>query len=484
MPASSTDLQEAERALLAGCIIDKDIYYRAIGTIGPDDFASDINRLIFNDLVELRTSTGQADYATLSEYMQGKKDLDRVGGKDYLLDLSTSYQPSVEEIDNYINLVRDKSLARRFFSLCDHIKEEYNSKPIKDVSSFIGEAEKKIIAVTTERRTSNFRDPKSVITSLRKSMEAEQQFRKENNIKTPYLSGYSTGFSDVDKLTGGFHPGDLIILAARPSVGKTALALNFAQKIAGSGKYSVGFFSLEMKAELLMRRLLSMESRLTQTQINELNMQDESYMSPGKEKELYALSSAIERLSREQLYIVDSSKLTINDITTQARQLKERHSNLALIVVDYLGYITPVNTSSQTTREQEVANITKGLKQLARDLNVPVLCLSQLRRPPNSKTKPPRPSMSELRESGEIEQTADMVFLIHRDDYFQKEGEDGQKGQYNGASSSITYNEMSPTTLILDKNRNGKTGEINFNYYKQYSRFELVADPNEYGSEE
>jgi replicative DNA helicase len=486
---ADNELNEAERAILGGCIQDRDIFYKTIGLITPEDFEIPAHQKIFADLSELRGKEGVGDSASLIEFMKGKKDLASVGGDAYIRDLLT-YLPLSDELDYYINIVRDKSLARKFFKTVNEIQNDYNSKAVPDISDFIGQAEQKLIDITGSRRVSEFRTTKEVLTSLKQQFKEDTKMRQELGITESYITGYPTGYDDVDKLSGGFHPSDLIILAARPSVGKTALALNFAQKMAKNGK-TVGIFSLEMSAEKILLRLLSEESGLKTNSIATMNFDDLSPDFGSKDNAHFALSNAIKNLESEKIMIDDTSALKLSDIISKSRKLKAKFSDLSLIVIDYLGLITNPTKNNSANRTQEVSDITRGLKAMAKDLKVPVMVLCQLSRGVEARTGH-KPALSDLRDSGSIEQGADMVFFIYRPDYYSEEDEQKkERGGFSKPDSGSSFpsaprqnnSSVSPTTLMLSKNRNGPTGEVNFIFYRDTCRFEAVASPDKVGED-
>ena len=277
-------LLESEKALLSGCIQSKDIFYKVNNRLQPSDFSSPYNQLIYQELINLRNDTGFADLATLIDYLNRKKELGKVGGANYLTELITNYTLVLDEVDYYLNTVIDASLLRTFFNELDNIKKDYELQPIEDIPDFIGSAEKRILNITSKRRVADFRNTNDIFQSLRKKLSDDLKFKKENNIKEIYLSGYSSGYEDIDHLTRGFIPGTLIILAARPGVGKTALALNFAHRMAKANR-TVGIFSLEMSAEDILKRILCMESKMPEYKIDMLLSNDDPYSNNNSQEQ-------------------------------------------------------------------------------------------------------------------------------------------------------------------------------------------------------
>ncbi|MCI2069248.1 MAG: replicative DNA helicase [Bacilli bacterium] len=478
------ELNEAEKAVLGGCIQNKDIFYRVIGRLTPEDFSSPANQLIFTDLAEQRTNTGFADSASFLEYLKSKKDLEKVGGQSYIMDLVT-YQPLSDEIDYYLNIVMDKALSRRFFREMHQIEDDYNNKSVPDISEFIGQAEKRLLDITGERRVSEFRTTEEIMKTLSQKFKEDKEMRQQLHITESYMTGYPTGYEDVDRLSGGFHPADLIILAARPSVGKTALALNFAEKMAKTGK-AVGIFSLEMSAESVLLRILSEESSLPTNTIKTIDLDNLSSDGVYKDQMKFTLSNAIKTVISQHLLIDDTSALKLADIVSKSRKLKAKFPDLSLIIIDYLGLITAPSKGNAGNRQQEVSDITRGLKAMARDLEVPVMVLCQLSRGVENRNTH-RPVLSDLRDSGSIEQDADMVFFIFRSDYYpEDEDKNNKPGSYTSPAPSAPQaasSNTSQTTLILAKNRNGPIGDVNFTFYRDICRFEALANDERVGEE-
>jgi replicative DNA helicase len=481
------ELTEAEKSVLGGCIQNKEIFYRVVGKIEPDDFSLEAHRIIFSDLKEMMMDKGMSGAPAFLEYLKSKKDISKVGGTEYIMALM-AYQPLSDEVDYAVNIVKDKALAKKFLDKLHSIQDDYINKSIPDISDFIGEAEKSILEITSQRRVSEFRTTTEVLTSLKAQFKDDFAMRQKLKITESYMTGYSCGFEDVDRLTSGFHPQDLIILAARPSVGKTALALNFGERMARAGR-TVGIFSLEMSAESILLRLLS---EIADVPTNSIKSMDFDHLSPdygNPDDQKLKVATAIDTLQREKILIDDTSAQKLVDITSKARKLKARYPELSMIIIDYLGLITNPTKGNAGNRQQEVADITRSLKQMARDLDVPVMVLCQLSRTVETRNTH-RPVLSDLRDSGSIEQDADMVFFIFRPDYYKDEANgDARPGSYTEQAPSPApdgdqNDAISQTTLILAKNRNGRIGDVNFTFYKDVCRFEAIADDGHYGGGE
>lgn len=465
-----------EKSLLGACISSKEMYYKISSRIDAEDFQLASHKIIFDNIQEMRNNGDLVNATIFRDSLNKKKLLERVGGDMSLMEIF-SYEPLPDEVDCYINTVKDKSLSVRFFALLNQIESDFKNKAVPDISEFIGDAERKIIDIASRRRVSDFKTTSEVVKSLKLKIDDDFKMRQRLNITQPYMTGYPTGFESVDRMTGGFHPGDLMILAARPGVGKSALALNLGQKMAEGGR-PVAVFSLEMSAEQNILRILSMESGLSTTEIQAMNFDE-----LGGTDKAFKLQIAINKLNKEKIYIDDTSALKLNDIVVKTRKLKAAEPELGLVIIDYLGLITAPGRGNSASRQQEVSDITRGLKTLSKDLEIPVLCLAQLSRGVEAR-KVHKPILSDLRDSGSIEQDADMVFFIYRADYYKDEegGEDDKPGRYHKqmperepeVKSYGQNNAFSPTTLILSKNRSGRIGEMEFQFDKVHCRFNAV----------
>jgi len=476
----NNEFYDAEKALLGACVSNKEMYFKISSRLESDDFENSVHQIIFENIQEMRNRGDLVNGTAFLNYMQSKKLVERIGGSNVLTSIF-SYNPLPDEVEYYTNIVKDKALSRKFFDLLHQIESDFKNKSISDMSEFIGECEKKVVDVASKRRVSDFRNTKDVIKSLQLKIDDDFKMRQKLNITQAYMTGYPTGFESVDRMTGGFHPSDLMILAARPGVGKSALALNFAQKMA-SGNRPVAIFSLEMSAEQNILRILSQESGLSTNEITAMN-----FSELGNSEKAFKLQVAINKINGEKIYIDDTSSLKLNDIITKTRKLKAAEPDLGLVIVDYLGLVTASTRSNSGSRQQEVSDMTRGLKQMARDLEVPVMCLAQLSRGVESR-KTHRPILSDLRDSGSIEQDADMVFFIYRADYYKDENTEEDSGGYRKKGTPMpqaapveSYSQnldFSPTTLILSKNRSGQIGDMDFQFDKIHCRFNAVDPVN------
>ncbi|HBZ89327.1 MAG TPA: replicative DNA helicase, partial [Erysipelotrichaceae bacterium] len=426
--------QQAEQALLGAMLIDKDACSEVINIAIPDDFFYDSHKVIFAAMKALQEERQPVDVTTLTTYLMDKKELDRIGGVNYLLTLSQSV-PTTAHTQYYLKILNDKALLRRLIKeSTDIITKSYDD--IGNMNDFINDVERDFLAVTRDRNAGEFKNIDEVVDNVTKRLNILQ---KNGGI----VSGVKTGYRDLDKLTSGFQKGDLVILAARPSVGKTAFALNVANNSSYNSKEAVAVFSLEMPAEQLVTRLICCAGS-----INNDSLKTGSILKENPNK-YYA---AADKVMHDNLYIDDTPGIKVGEIAAKCRRLKQ-DVGLKLVIIDYLQLISGPNNSKES-RQQEVSDISRSLKAMARELECPVIALSQLSRAVEQRKG--KPMLSDLRESGAIEQDADIVAFLHREDYQNKEKE----AETNGL-----------TEIVVAKHRNGATADIPVVFEKQYSRF-------------
>lgn len=426
--------QQAEQALLGAMLIDKDACSEVINIAIPDDFFYDSHKIIFAAMKALQEERQPVDVTTLTTYLMDKKELDRIGGVNYLLTLSQSV-PTTAHTQYYLKILNDKALLRRLIKeSTDIITKSYDD--IGNMNDFINDVERDFLAVTRDRNAGEFKNIDEVVDNVTKRLNILQ---KNGGI----VSGVKTGYRDLDKLTSGFQKGDLVILAARPSVGKTAFALNVANNSSYNSKEAVAVFSLEMPAEQLVTRLICCAGS-----INNDSLKTGSILKENPNK-YYA---AADKVMHDNLYIDDTPGIKVGEIAAKCRRLKH-DVGLKLVIIDYLQLISGPNNSKES-RQQEVSDISRSLKAMARELECPVIALSQLSRAVEQRKG--KPMLSDLRESGAIEQDADIVAFLHREDYQNKEKE----AETNGL-----------TEIVVAKHRNGATADIPVVFEKQYSRF-------------
>ena len=426
--------QQAEQALLGAMLIDKDACSEVINIAIPDDFFYDSHKVIFAAMKALQEERQPVDVTTLTTYLMDKKELDRIGGVNYLLTLSQSV-PTTAHTQYYLKILNDKALLRRLIKeSTDIITKSYDD--IGNMNDFINDVERDFLAVTRDRNAGEFKNIDEVVDNVTKRLNILQ---KNGGV----VSGVKTGYRDLDKLTSGFQKGDLVILAARPSVGKTAFALNVANNSSYYSKEAVAVFSLEMPAEQLVTRLICCAGSINNDALKTGSILKEN---PNK---YYA---AADKVMHDNLYIDDTPGIKVGEIAAKCRRLKQ-DVGLKLVIIDYLQLISGPNNSKES-RQQEVSDISRILKAMARELECPVIALSQLSRAVEQRKG--KPMLSDLRESGAIEQDADIVAFLHREDYQNKEKE----AETNGL-----------TEIVVAKHRNGATADIPVVFEKQYSRF-------------
>ena len=380
----------AEQAVLGAMIESKEFRSEALGSLTADDFyhAHVAHRDIFNAIAHLVDASKVVDITTLTdELLNHMKTLEKDGGVQYLYELQQTYIGDKHALF-HLNIVRDLALLRRLLSEMTSIKNDFENKQIKSVPDFVAESEKRILDITKARRVGAFQNSAEVVDRIAAKLKMNRGTRVKNR---SFVTGVDTGFQQLNKFTQGFHPGALVILAARPSVGKTALAINLAYNAASYANKTVAFFSLEMSAEDIVTRLLA-----SRAQINSRNL----VLGDLNESDWLALSEAVESIKQTRILIDDTSAAKLNDIRTKAQKLKAQDPNLGLIVIDYLGLITTNNTKIDN-RQLEVGEISRSLKALARELEVPILCLCQLSRASEKRTDR-TPILSDLRDSGSI----------------------------------------------------------------------------------
>ena len=452
---------EAERSVLGAMLISPEAASIAIGSLEEKDFSGvDMrNNLIFRAMNELALSGKPIDPQTVNDQLVAMK-LDSEVEIGYLLDLmNTAIFP--QNIDNYIDMVHEQSVLRHLLIECSKIQDEY-SKGVPNIGDFILQSNDAISRIAQQRRTAGMKSAKEVA----KEVNDELASSTAGSIDT--LTGVDTGFKKLNSYTHGWQKGDLIILAARPSVGKTALGMNFAYNAAVRG-LPVAFFSLEMSAPSIMKRLLACASGIPNDKIQTgfLNAQEKT-----------RIKAAIDDISKTKLFIDDTPNCKLGDIMSNATKLKNSYPDLGLIVIDYLGRIRLTDRIGATDRrEQEVGLISGQLKQLARTLNVPVICLCQLNRgveDNNSKI----PSLSNLRDSGSIEADADIVMLLYRADYYTAVGQSLNKKGFKKDEDNSPEKDGKKDTgtsivqCIVAKNRNGKVGTVDLMFERSLSRFD------------
>lgn len=424
---------EAEQAVLGAILLEGDALITVMERIQALDFYKTAHQRIFEAMVEVGEGQEPIDIVTVTARLQDKQQIDEVGGVSYLSQLGSSV-PTAANVDYYAQIVEEKSLLRRLIRTATEIVSEgYASSD--DIGDMLSEAEHRILEISNRRSASGFVPIRDVLMDVFERVE----FLYNHKGGT---TGIPSGFEALDKMTSGFQKNDLIIVAARPSVGKTAFALNIAQNVGVRAKESVAIFSLEMSAAQLVQRIICAEANV-----------DAGRMRTGylEEDDWHKMTMAISALSSAEIYIDDSPTLTVAEIRAKCRRLK-KESGLGLIIIDYLQLIHGRGKSGEN-RQQEVSDISRALKAVARELEVPVIALSQLSRGVEQR-QDKRPMMSDLRDSGSIEQDADIVAFLYRDDYYDKESE-----------------KQNIIEIIIAKQRNGPVGTVELVFLKNYNKF-------------
>ncbi|WP_430535427.1 replicative DNA helicase [Listeria rocourtiae] len=425
---------EAEQAVLGAIFLQPEALITASEILMPDDFYRQAHQLIFQSMLELSDQGKAVDVVTIYEALASTGKIEDVGGLPYLTELSGAV-PTAANLEYYAHIVEDKALLRRLIRTATQIATDSYARE-DEVETLMDEAEKNILEVSSRKNVGAFKNIKDVLVKTYDDIEILHNRKGD-------ITGIPSGFSALDHMTAGFQRNDLIIVAARPSVGKTAFALNIAQNVATKTDENVAIFSLEMGAEQLVMRMLCAEGN-----INAQNLRTGSLTADDWQK----LTIAMGTLSNSGIYIDDSPGVRVNEIRSKCRRLQQE-AGLGMIVIDYLQLISGSGRNGGENRQQEVSEISRSLKALARELKIPVIALSQLSRSVESR-QDKRPMMSDIRESGSIEQDADIVAFLYRDDYYDHESE-------NDGTIEI----------IIAKQRNGPVGTVQLAFVKEYNKF-------------
>jgi replicative DNA helicase len=429
---------DAEASLLGAILIDSDGIVKIADKISADDFSDKKHEYIYEAIAELYNSHSAIDVLTLAEKLKSNSKLDLVGGPSYLTEL-TNFVPTATHIEQYADIVTQKAMRRKLINISAEIGDLVLDET-KQLRELIEEAETKLFNVSNQHVKQNIVSIESILAD---SFERLDELHRDKS----KIRGLSTGFKDLDHILAGFQKSDLVILAARPSMGKTALSLNFAHNIATKSNEPVLFFSLEMSKEQLVDRLLSMESGVDAWALRTGNLSDSDFEKIG---------NAMGSLSEAPIYIDDTPGITVSELRTKARREAHKHP-LGIIIVDYLQLMSGGSRfASESNRVQEVSEISRGLKGVARELNVPVIALSQLSRSVENRS-PQIPQLADLRESGSIEQDADVVAFIYREEFY-KPDTDRKK----------------ITDIFIKKHRNGPIGAAELYFDNEKQRFRTI----------
>lgn len=482
MADNNDTLELNEVAVLGNILVDTTgkTMLTAVQHLIPENFTDLRNQAVFRAMSEINAKGEVPDYATVTDTLKNDHVFDEIGGRDYL-DIIIDKTPRIGSIEGYISRIKDKALLQKFLTKLLSVYQQANDGHIQDVSEFIGTAEKEINEIAKERSVKEAKRLAEISPSLvNQWVEQSKEFR-EKGIPANGITGVPTGYQKLDYLTKGWHKGNLILIGARPSVGKTAFTLNLLYNVAKSG-VPVIFFSLEMSSESIEMRLLELASNLTSTEINSLDFEPDATPdklkvnchSPEEQAKVSKLKAGLDSLSKLPFYVDENPGTTITDIAAKCRKLmKGQNIRAGLIAIDYIGLIQPSKGTSNDSRNQQVADISRQLKQLARELKVPIIALSQLSRDSAKRGQVHRPQLTDLRDSGSLEQDADMVFFLYRSDYFNDE-----KGVEGEEDKEPEYNPISLVELTLQKNRDGALGTVKYIFDKEHCNFSVQADDN------
>jgi replicative DNA helicase len=440
---------EAEQSLLGALLLDNQAFDRVADLVTGEDFYRDDHRRIWRHISKLIEQNRPADVITVAESIETSEDKDKTGGPAYLGSLAQN-TPSALNIRRYAELVRERSVQRRLAQVATGIAEDALNPGGKDVGQMLDEAESRIfqIAESGARKNEGLMEIKPVLARVFERID--HLYHRDNPSD---VTGVPTGYQRLDQMTSGLQPGDLIVVAGRPSMGKTALALNIAEHVAVDNGLPVAIFSMEMSSAQLAMRMLGSIARVDQHKMRTGRLND---------KEWGDLSDAMGKLHETPIYIDEGGALTALEVRARARRLKRQYSQLGLIVIDYIQLMAA--SSQGENRATEISEISRSLKAMAKELDVPVIALSQLNRAVDQRPDR-RPVMSDLRESGAIEQDADVIMFIYREVVYKPDLPEDQRGI---------------AEVILGKQRNGPIGTVKLTFLGQHTRFENYADPGSY----
>lgn len=437
----------AEASVLGGMLIDATAAPRALEALDASMFFREAHRRLFRAMTRLFERGGVLDVITVSEELKTQGDLENAGGLEYLASLLDAV-PTAANIEYHARIVREKALLRRLLEAANQIVQDVHDPGEATAKEVLDQAEHRIFAVSQSRDQTGFVWIKEILWPMFERIEKLQE--------AGGVSGLPTGFADVDRMTTGLQPGDLVVVAGRPSMGKTSWALNVSHRVALNQGVPVAIFSLEMAKEQLVQRFLCSEGSVDAQKLRRGSLSPEDHRR---------LAMAAGRLNTAPIWIDDSAASNVLEMKAKARRLKSE-SELGLVVVDYMQLMSASATGRSDGRVQEISEISRGLKGLAREIEVPVVALSQLSRAPEQRVNR-RPQLSDLRDSGSIEQDADLVLFLYRPEYY--EGPEDKDGNSLEGKAE----------LIVSKQRNGPTGTIDLFFHKEYTRFDsLVRGPN------
>ena len=429
----------AEQSVLGAVFISPETMISLADELTPDDFYKPANKIVFKTMLSLLEKGEPIDATTMVSALTNQGDISNIGGMTYVVELVNS-TPTSKNVEHYAKLVKEKAMLRKVIAdLSESLSSAYQGDV--SISDIIAKTEKSMLDISNQNAGTGFRNVADILDTHMQIVETRSQ-------TDGFVTGLSTGFVGLDKITTGLHEGNLIILAARPAMGKTALALNIAKHVATMERKTAVIFSLEMGAEELIERMVASEGMIPGYHLKTGNLSTDEWKR---------LVHAQSNLYDVPIFVDDTAGIRISEIRSKARKLSQEMGGLGIIIIDYLQLITG---SKRENRQQIVSEISRELKILAKDLRVPVIALSQLSRSVEQR-QDKRPMLSDLRESGSIEQDADIVAFLYRDAYYQKEQADSQEAN-------------NVTELILEKNRHGSLGTVKLYFHKEYTKFSSV----------
>jgi replicative DNA helicase len=445
VPRSLPFSEDGEKGVLCSLLLSpREVSDLCVLRLRPDAFYIPAHQIIYNLVIEFSDKSKPIDFVSLKQGLKDRNQLEEIGGPEFLSSLY-SFVPTAANAAYYIEIVREKYLLRRLILTCNKLASQCYD-PQEEIEPLLDDAEKEIFAITGEHVTTEMASTKELV------MEAIEQIERlyENRGS---VTGLPTGFVELDRMTSGLHPSEMIVIAARPSMGKTALAMNIAEHVAMDVGKPVAVFSLEMSSQQLVQRLLCSRAKV------DLQKVRNGFLS---ERDFPNLTTAAARLAAAKMFIDDTPGLTIMELRAKARRMKSQH-DIRLIIVDYLQLLRSTTRRAQDNRQLEISEISGGIKALAKELNLPIIVIAQLNRQPDARAQQGgRPRLSDLRESGSIEQDADLVGLLVRAEYYETD-EDAKQEKVGEAD------------LIIAKQRNGPTGDVPLTFLKEFTRFENRA---------
>ena len=442
VPRSLPSSEDAEKGVLCSLLLSpREVADICVLSLRPDAFYIPAHRTIYSLVLEFGAKSKPIDFVSLKQALKDRNQLEEIGGPEYLSALY-SFVPTAANAAYYIEIVREKYVLRRLIIAFNNLSNQcYDAQ--EDIRPLLDDTEKEIFAITGEHVKTEIVATKDLVMATIEQIEKLYENRGS-------ITGIPTGFGDLDKMTLGLHPAEMIVIAARPSMGKTALAMNIAEHVAMNVGKAVAVFSLEMSSQQLVQRLLCSRAQV------DLQRVRDGFLS---ERDFPKLTSAAAKLAAAKMFIDDTPGLSIMELRAKARRMKSQY-DVELIVIDYLQLLRSTTRRAQDNRQLEISEISGGIKALAKELNLPIVVVAQLNRQPDTRAKEGgRPRLSDLRESGSIEQDADVVGLLVRPEYYETD-EDARQEKAGEAE------------LIIAKQRNGPTGEVQLVFRKEYTRFE------------